>query len=96
MREVAAVSDDAQPDLELERALAHPIRLRILEALRGRVASPAELSLELGEQAGVIAYHTATLVDCGCLEIVYSQATGRGGLENFFAITPRCLINRPD
>jgi DNA-binding transcriptional ArsR family regulator len=81
-------------DHELVRALSHPIRLEILEKLRGRVASPLEISSETGHELGVVSYHACTLVRCGYLELVDSQAR-RGGIENFFAITPRCFFDRP-
>jgi DNA-binding transcriptional ArsR family regulator len=76
-------------DHELVRALSHPIRLKILETLRGRVASSVEISEEIGQSLGVVSYHASALVGCGCLELVHSKAR-RGGIENFFAITPRC------
>ncbi len=81
-------------DHALVRALSHPIRLAILEVLQGRVASPAEISAELGRDPGVIAYHASTLVRCGCLELVESRPR-RGGIENFFAITPRSVFSPP-
>jgi DNA-binding transcriptional ArsR family regulator len=94
--EVAAVADEEeQLNLELGRALSHPLRLKILEALQGRVASPAELSSELAQRPSVVSYHATTLLQCGCLELVQSRPR-RGGIENFFAITPRCSINRRD
>jgi predicted transcriptional regulator len=80
-------------DQELVHALSHPVRLEILEILRDRVASPVEISEEIGQSQGVVAYHAGTLVRCGCLELVHSKAR-RGGIENFFAITPRCLNDR--
>lgn len=80
---------DARLDRELARALSHPIRLEILETLRGRVASPAEISAEIGHNLGVVSYHASTLVRCGCLELVHSRGK-RGRIENFFAIAPRC------
>jgi DNA-binding transcriptional ArsR family regulator len=82
----------ATMDTELVQALSHPIRLEILAALTDRVASPVELSAEIGEKPGVVSYHANTLVRCGCLELVHSKAR-RGGIENFFAITPRCFPN---
>jgi DNA-binding transcriptional ArsR family regulator len=79
-------------DQELVKALSHPIRLEILKTLRGRVASPHELSQELDESLGVISYHAKTLVRCGCLELIGGE--GRGGvLENFFGIAPRASIS---
>jgi DNA-binding transcriptional ArsR family regulator len=82
-------------DQELVKALAHPLRVRILEALQGRVASPTELSKELGESLGVIAYHTNTLVSCSCLELVRTRPR-RGALEHFFTATPRSFIGHQD
>lgn len=82
-------------DQGLAHALSHPIRLEILEVLRERVASSVEISEEIGQSPGVVSYHASTLVRCGCLELVHSKAR-RGGIENFFAITPRCFNDRLD
>lgn len=87
--------DTVRIDQELVKALAHPLRVRILEELQGRVASPTELSKELGESLGVIAYHSNTLVDCGCLELVRTRPR-RGALEHFFTATPRSFIGHQD
>jgi DNA-binding transcriptional ArsR family regulator len=85
----------ARIDQELVRALAHPIRVNILEALQGRVASPSELSKEMEESLGVISYHTNALVECGCLELVHTKPR-RGALEHFFGVTPRSFIGHQD
>ena len=85
----------ARIDHELVRALSHPIRVNILEALQGRVASPSELSKEMDESLGVISYHTNTLVECGCLELVHTKPR-RGALEHFFSVTPRSFIGHQD
>jgi DNA-binding transcriptional ArsR family regulator len=82
-------------DHEMVRALSHPVRLEILEALRDRVASPLELSEEIGLSQGVVSYHAGTLLRCGYLELVHSRAR-QGGIENFFAITPRWFSERRD
>lgn len=71
---------------ELVRALSHPIRMEILEKLRGRVASPTELSQEMDERVGVVSYHAHTLLHCGCVELVHSKPR-RGSIENFFGIS---------
>ena len=88
-------SQDARIDQELVKALSHPIRVEILEALQGRVASPSELSQEMDESLGVISYHANTLVKCGCLELVHTEPR-RGAVEHFFAITPRSSIGHQD
>jgi DNA-binding transcriptional ArsR family regulator len=84
---------DKRGDHELVRALSHPVRLEILQALEGRMASPAELSQELGRGAAVVSYHAGTLVRCGCLELVHCRGQG-GAIENFFAVTPRSFTGR--
>jgi Helix-turn-helix domain len=85
----------ARIDLELVKALSHPIRVNILEALQGRVASPSELSKEMDESLGVVSYHTNALVECGCLELVHTKPR-RGALEHFFGVTPRSFIGHQD
>jgi DNA-binding transcriptional ArsR family regulator len=80
-------------DLDLSRALSHPVRWEIVEALQERVASPVELSEQIGESQRVVSYHAGALVRCGCLELVHSRGR-RGGIENFFAITPHCDFKR--
>jgi DNA-binding transcriptional ArsR family regulator len=76
-----------QMDYELVKALSHPIRMQILQALQGRVASPAEISEEIGERVGVVSYHTSLLVQVGYLQLVERKRRG-GGIENFFSIPP--------
>jgi len=90
-----AKKNSARIDQELVKALSHPIRVSILEALQGRVASPSELSKEMGESLGVISYHTNTLVECGCIELVHTKPR-RGALEHFFGVTPRSFIGHQD
>jgi DNA-binding transcriptional ArsR family regulator len=88
MEEVPRVAErnHRRADQELVRALAHPVRVEILQALQGRVASPAELSREIDQRLGVVSYHASTLLRCGCLELVHSRGR-RGGLENFYRRT---------
>ena len=80
-------------DQELIKALSHPLRVEILEKLQGRIASPVELSRELNESLGRITYHAKTLIQCGCLELVYTQPR-RGSREDFFAVTSRSALRR--
>jgi DNA-binding transcriptional ArsR family regulator len=78
-------------DQRLVRALAHPLRVRILEILSERVASPNVLSKELGVDLGDVAYHTRTLDRCGCLELV-DTAKRRGATEHFYKAAPRTTL----
>jgi DNA-binding transcriptional ArsR family regulator len=86
---------DSRIDQELVKALSHPVRVEILEALQGRIASPTELSQEIDESLGVIAYHAKTLVKCGCLELVHSEPR-RGAVEHFFGLVVRSWGRAPE
>jgi DNA-binding transcriptional ArsR family regulator len=50
------------------RALAHPLRLRMLEILRGGPATATMLARELGESSGATSYHLRELEKAGFLE----------------------------
>lgn len=56
------------------RALAHPLRLRMLESLAGgRSATASMLARELGESSGATSYHLRALASAGLL----IEETGR-------------------
>ncbi len=78
-------------DQRLVRALAHPLRIRILEALTERVASPIRLSGDLDAGLSHVAYHTRALDKCGCLELV-DTAQRRGATEHFYKASPHSFI----
>ena len=78
-------------DQDLVRALGHPMRVRILEALQGRTASPTELAREFRESLGVVSYHTNALLEVACIEQVRTQPK-RGTVEHFYTARPRSFI----
>ncbi|HVD86069.1 MAG TPA: hypothetical protein VNB59_01550 [Solirubrobacterales bacterium] len=78
-------------DPRLVRALAHPLRIQILEILTERVASPNVLADELGIGLSDVAYHTRALDRCGCLDLV-STAQRRGAIEHFYKASPRAFL----
>jgi DNA-binding transcriptional ArsR family regulator len=82
-------------DQDLVRALAHPMRVRILEALQGRTASPTELAREFLESLGVVSYHANALPEVECIEQVRTQPK-RGTIEHFYTARPRSFIGHPD
>lgn len=75
-------------DQRLVRALSHPLRVQILEILSERIASPNDLSEELGVELTHVAYHTRTLDRCGCLELV-DTAQRRGATEHYYRTAAR-------
>lgn len=81
-------------DQRLVKALAHPLRVQILEILTERVASPNWLSEELDTGLTHVAYHTRALDRAGCLELV-STARRRGATEHFYKAAPHAFIGAP-
>jgi hypothetical protein len=85
---------DQQPeaiDQRLVRALAHPLRVQILEVLTDRVASPNLIAAELGTGVSHVAYHTRALDRYGCLELV-ETAQRRGATEHYYRAKPHAFI----
>jgi DNA-binding transcriptional ArsR family regulator len=56
-------------EARIAKALAHPLRARILQRLGERVASPGDLAVELGAPLGVVSYHVRMLRDYDCVEL---------------------------
>ena len=71
------------------------MRVRILEALQGRTASPTELAREFRESLGVVSYHANALLDVECIEQVRTQPK-RGTVEHFYTARPRSFIGHQD
>lgn len=81
-------------DQRLVRALAHPLRIQILEILTEQVASPNLLANELANELSDVAYHTRALDRCGCLDLV-ETAQRRGATEHFYKATPGAFVGAP-
>src|ERR1051325_9721977 len=87
------LSNNARPagetsEARIAKALAHPLRARILQRLGERVASPGELAVELGAPLGVVSYHVRMLRDYDCVELVRTEPV-RGALQHFYKATAR-------
>jgi DNA-binding transcriptional ArsR family regulator len=78
-------------DPRLAKALAHPLRTRVLAALDGRTASPSELSDELGAPLGVLSYHVRRLQALGFIKLV-KRVPKRGAVEHYYTATGKPLI----
>jgi DNA-binding transcriptional ArsR family regulator len=75
-------------EARIAKALAHPLRARILQRLGERVASPGDLANELGAPLGVVSYHVRMLRDYDCVELVRTEPR-RGALQHFYRATAR-------
>jgi DNA-binding transcriptional ArsR family regulator len=79
-------------DTKTAKALAHPLRQRILLELERGVASPNEVSQALGEPLNLVAYHVRILREAKCVELV-SRRQVRGAVEHFYRPTSRTLLD---
>jgi DNA-binding transcriptional ArsR family regulator len=75
-------------EARIAKALAHPLRARILQRLGERVASPGDLAVELEAPLGVVSYHVRMLRDYECVELVRTEPR-RGALQHFYRATAR-------
>ena len=70
-------------DPSLVRALAHPLRARLLGILQERRASPRELAQELGAPLGNVSYHIRILAGLKLIRLV-KKTPRRGAIEHHY------------
>ena len=58
------------------KAIAHPLRAAILNALADREASPIELAKEMGEPLPNVSYHVRALHTLGAVALVRQRHVG--------------------
>lgn len=80
---------------QIAKALAHPLRVRILTSLHKGISSPNQLSQELGEPLGNVSYHVKTLLEYDCVELVKTEPR-RGAVEHFYRATERAFFSDAD
>lgn len=74
------------------RAVAHPLRIRILAMLGETEASPVELAPRLGATLGTVAYHVRTLHKLGLIELAGERRV-RGAIEHIYRARPHPRIS---
>lgn len=80
---------------QIAKALAHPLRVRILTSLHQGISSPNQLAQELGEPLGNVSYHVKTLLEYNCVELVKTEPR-RGAVEHFYRATERAFFSDSD
>jgi DNA-binding transcriptional ArsR family regulator len=78
-------------DEGVARALAHPLRQRILMLLEREVQTPLDISRALGEPLNKIGYHVHTLREAGCIELARTEHR-RGAIAHFYRPTVRAFL----
>src|SRR4051795_13269864 len=79
-------------EARIAKALAHPLRARILQRLGERESSPGELASELDAPLGVISYHVRMLREYECVELVRTEPR-RGALRHYYRATTRPVLD---
>ena len=77
------------------RALAHPLRLRMLSLLNARSMSAAQLGRELDVAHGLATYHLRKLAEAG-LVVLDGERSVRGGRERTYRYRPPSAPDGPD
>ncbi|HEX8754563.1 MAG TPA: winged helix-turn-helix domain-containing protein [Solirubrobacterales bacterium] len=80
---------------QLAKALAHPLRVKILTSLHKGISSPNQLAQELGEPLGNVSYHVKTLLEYDCVELVKTEPR-RGAVEHFYRATERAFFDEAE
>lgn len=79
-------------DPRVVRALAHPLRVRILTVLKERVASPSEMADALSAPLGTVAYHVRILHQLELIQLV-GHTPRRGSVEHHYRATDRPRVS---
>lgn len=83
-----AITAPEKSEARIAKALAHPLRARILERLGERVSTPSDLADELDAPLGVVSYHVRMLRGYECIELVRTEPR-RGALQHFYRAIAR-------
>ncbi|MFD7657707.1 ArsR/SmtB family transcription factor [Actinosynnema sp. NPDC059797] len=71
------------------KALAHPLRLRVLRLCTGQELTNKQLAERLGRDPGTVLYHVRQLVAAGFLEVGEVRTGAAGALEKPYRSTNR-------
>jgi len=87
MKRIANIDDP-----RVVKALANPLRVRILAMLHEQQLSPVQLAERLDLRLGTVAYHVRTLVKLGLIKEVATRQR-RGAVEHFYVAEERPRIS---
>ncbi len=78
-------------DPNVVKALAHPLRVRILSILEQRQASPTEIADEIDAPLGTVSYHVRILLGLELIKLV-RETPRRGAIEHHYEVVRRPRI----
>lgn len=70
-------------ELRLAKAMAHPIRVEVLELMNEHPIAPVDASARIGAQLSNVAYHFRTLLELECIEEVGKEQI-RGSVKTTY------------
>jgi DNA-binding transcriptional ArsR family regulator len=76
-------SASGPPDARVIKAIGHPLRWQMLEALNEGESSPAQLARRFDEPVNLVAYHMRILLEAGAVELVRTEPR-RGSTEHYY------------
>jgi DNA-binding transcriptional ArsR family regulator len=77
--------------MRLLKALAHPLRVAILDLMNAGEWSPNELKKALGEGLSQVSYHVKVLKDFEMIELTKTEPR-RGAVEHYYRATERAFV----
>lgn len=83
-----ASHEQTSAETRLIKAIAHPLRFRILVKLNEGPASPSNLAEQLDEPLGNVSYHVQILLQQGAIELIDTRPV-RGAVEHIYRATAR-------
>jgi DNA-binding transcriptional ArsR family regulator len=89
--QVASEKKQESLNQRLIKALAHPLRVKILALLNDREWSPNELSAEVGEGLSQVSYHVKVLRDFEMIDMTRTEPR-RGAVEHYYRAIERAYI----
>lgn len=88
-------SADELIDSRFAKAIAHPLRVRIMVELDRGPMSPTEYVAKFGGNVENVAYHFRFLMKCDCVRIC-GERPRRGAVEHFYENNKRALFSEEE
>ncbi|HEY5053324.1 MAG TPA: winged helix-turn-helix domain-containing protein [Solirubrobacterales bacterium] len=83
-------------DKKMIRVLAHPLRVQLMAILTERIASPEEISEDLGKPLSSVTHHTKVLEEHNLIKQARVSRRTDGATERFFRATSWQLFTDDD
>lgn len=77
------------------KGMANPVRIQIWTILNERVASPTEISKEIGVWRGKVIYEMKVLADLGVIQQIAEKQV-RGAVEHFYRAVSRAMLDEAE